>query len=129
MKYLIIITIFISLWACSQQIDDTIFGTWIVDNKYYNATFKIFEEKRKIKGQVIQYNDGTSKYSLDEKKPRYIFHDLNYKDSTFVDGISGATAKDKAPNIAIKVLHTDTLEVTNYINGHRSMERWIRKFK
>ena len=123
MKYIITVSILISLFACRQKVDNTIFGTWHFQSKYYTGTFKIIEEQNTIKGQVLNYDDGTSKYKWNDENPKYIFQNLKYKNNQFIDGISGATKKaSMSPAITIKILHQDTLEVVN----NYSVEKWIR---
>lgn len=56
MKNVILAVLFIGLLACNQSVDERIFGTWQVQDKYHIATYKIIAERSVIKGQVLDYD-------------------------------------------------------------------------
>lgn len=117
----------ISLCSCYRQYND-IKGEWKVNSKFYHATYQIIEEDDNLNGLVLYYNDGTTKYTYDGTKRRYVFTGLKKEKNQYVDGISGATSKNSTPkSIEIKSKSEDTLEVTTYIMDKPLLEIWTRK--
>lgn len=77
---------------------------------------------------VLYYNDGTSKYTYNEKKPYYIFTGLQKGNGIYVDAVTGATSSNQTQKtLEIEKKHLDTLEVTTYIRNKPLKEIWIRK--
>ena len=127
MKYNAFIFFIIILIVGCNSVDKELFGIWDVKNKFYSATYEILKEDKKIKAKVLYYNDGTTKIFSDKENVRYLFVDLEKKDSIYVDGITGATGKtDSEKSLSIKILDNDLLEVTQYHPNGTTTETWTR---
>lgn len=118
----------IILIACQQR-QDPLIGKWKVNSKFYYATYQILEDGNQLKGLVISYNDGTSKYHYDKEKPYYIFTGLKKENAQYyVNGVSGATTKNsESKSIEIKRINNDSLEVTTFVMSKPLTEIWTRK--
>lgn len=128
--YMKIITpILVMLFAFScQNAGKDLHGEWRVNSKFYSSSCMIFEEDHRLKGLILSYNDGTTRYQHDGSTTRYLFENLKKKDGVFVDAISGATVKaGEQPAISIEQKSKDTLAVTTYIMNHPLTEMWTRK--
>ncbi|PZW42611.1 hypothetical protein LX95_00927 [Mesonia algae] len=126
MKKQICVLLLISIYSCSKN-GAELLGTWQVKNNYYKATYKIMEEHDSIKAKVLYYHDGTTIIKPEDQKEYYAFENLKYTKNQYVDAISGATkTKELHPNIALKLIHKDTIHVTKYISKKPLKEVWIR---
>ena len=103
-----------------------ILGTWIVQSKFYKATYKIEKQNKKLIGKVIYYNDDTTILHETGTKKDIFLTNLKYKDDVYADAISGAT-QTNSEDLTIKIKHKDTLEVTSYIRHKPLVEIWTRK--
>lgn len=122
-KYLFGLSIFII--GCNLKIDNRILGTWKVQSNYYDATYKIEKQGKKLIGKVIYYNDGTTILRETKTQKDVFLKNLKYKNNIFIDAVSGAT-KTNSNYVSIKVNHKDTLEVTSYIMNKPLIEFWIK---
>ena len=121
---LIVITI---IFSCSEKVDEKIIGNWTVESRFYQATYLITSLGGNTVGKVMNYDDGTTRYRWEGQNPKYIFKNLKSKKGRLVDAVSGATTKNSKPNLEIKVMHEDTLNVITYFKNHSISEKWIRK--
>ena len=126
MKTICILLVFISL-ITSCNFNSDINGTWMINNDYYKATYRIYDEDNCKKALIVSYNDGTTKFSSKTKPNQYVFSNLKEQNGVYIDAISGAT-KTTAPTHTnhIKIKHKDTLEVTSYIMNKPLIEFWIK---
>lgn len=126
MKYGGIILLILTIISCKHDYT-AIQGVWRVDSPFYKATYQINEHDGKQKCAVINYNDGTSKYSNDSAKPYFLYKNIKYSKNQYVevDGMSGATVK--AGQTEFRLLHKDTLQVTTYLHKKPLKEQWIRQ--
>ncbi|MCT4698734.1 hypothetical protein [Tenacibaculum haliotis] len=122
-KYLFGLSIFII--GCNPKIDNRILGTWKVQSNYYDATYKIERQGKKLIGKVIYYNDGTTILRETKTQKDVFLKNLKYKNNIFIDAVSGAT-KTNSNYLSIKVNHKDTLEATSYIMNKPLIEFWIK---
>lgn len=114
------------LLSCKQE-HDALSGQWIVNSKYYSATYEIFKESDGFDGLVLYYNDGTTRYKHDGSQNYFIFRHLRSEGKKYVDGVSGATSKQgMSKRIEINQIDEDTLEVTSYIVDQSLKEIWTR---
>lgn len=127
MKRLIVLGIYLCVCSCHEKTDPRIFGLWEVKNRFYHAIYQIKESDGKIVGEVRSYDDGTTSYTWDSTRPKYIIHDLKPKDGQYVDAITGATPKPENINLKLRVKHEDTLQATLFIHNHPTPEIWVRK--
>ena len=112
---------------CCNDNEQLLYGKWQVISNYYKATYEIIKENDSIKAEVLYYNDGTTIIREKDAKTYYVFKDLKASEDLFVDAMSGATKTDDSKkNIAIKIKHNDTLEVTQYIANKPLKEIWVR---
>lgn len=126
MKKLIIAIIVLSYCACGEPVNPDVFGTWSAENRYYKADYQIREVGGKVVGEIIKYNDGTTRYKWEDDNPKYVFQNLKSKDGLLVDAISGASTKAENKNLELRMLHQDTIDATIFINNHPTSESWIR---
>ena len=124
---MIVIVAISLLLSCSEKVDETIKGNWKVENRFYEATYLVTSLGGKIVAKVLRYDDGTTKYHWDGNNPKYVFKNLKSKDGRLVDAVTGATTKNSKPNMEIKVLHEDTLNVITFFKNHSISEKWTRK--
>ena len=76
-KYLFGLSIFII--GCNLKIDNRILGTWKVQSNYYDATYKIEKQGKKLIGKVIYYNDGTTILRETKTQKDVFLKNLKYK--------------------------------------------------
>ena len=127
MKAISLLLCLVFLIAC-QESHDEILGKWQCKTSQFKAIYDIQQHDQGFYAQVIQYDDGTYKYSKKEENPKFLFWNFKYEDGQYVDGQTGATKETKTPksNITLKMLHQDSLEVTyRYSNGDMK-EIWTR---
>jgi len=128
MKKWILIFIPIIIYSCKQK-NDNIVGDWIVQSRFYQATYQIIEDDNQWNALVLHYNDGTTRYKYDGIQKRFAFKGLTKSKTAYVDGLSGATKSSgaKAKTIEINKKSKDTLEVTTYSMNKPIVELWVRK--
>ena len=125
MKKAGILILMLSFAFCTKAPKE-ILGIWEVQSKFYRATYKIEKAGKKLIGKVIYYNDDTTVLHETGTEKDIFLSNLEYKDNVFVDAISGAT-QTNSESLTIKIIHKDTLEVTNYIRHKPLVEIWTRK--
>lgn len=114
-------------WLTSCNSNNEINGTWTINNDYYNATYRIYDEDNSKKALIIAYNDGTTKYSSQTRPNQYAFKNLKEKEGVYVDAVSGATKQTTSENTNhIIPKHKDTLEVVTFLFGKPLKEIWTR---
>lgn len=116
----------ILLLGCSSKIDERVIGVWQVQSKFYQATYRIEKEGKKLIGKVIYYNDDTTILKKTDTDKDIFLSNLKYKDDIYINAISGAT-QTNSESLTIKIKHKDTLEVTSYIRHKPLVEIWTRK--
>ena len=123
-----LIIIPIIIYSCKQT-NDNLVGDWIVQSKFYQASYQIIEDNGQWNALVLYYNDGTTRYRYDGIKKRFAFKGLTKGKTTYVDGLSGATrsAEAQQKTIEISKKSKDTLEVTTYSMNKPIVELWVRK--
>ena len=119
----IVIIFFLS---CSKPFDNRLLGIWKTNSKFYRATYKFEKVNHNIIGKLLYYNDGTTILHETGTTKDIFIKNLRYDDHLFIDAVSGAT-QTTSRNYEIKVMHTDTLEVTTFMHNKPSIETWTRK--
>lgn len=121
-----ILILFFLLVGCHKD-GKELHGEWRVNSSFYQSTCRIFEDNNQLKGLILTYNDGTTRYQHDGSTLRYLFENLKEKDGLFVDAISGATVKaGEQPAISIEQKSKDTLAVTSYVMNRPLTEIWTK---
>ncbi|OJJ19086.1 hypothetical protein BKI52_19925 [marine bacterium AO1-C] len=129
-KYFLIFGL-LNLCYCTSK-KAPIVGTWRVDSRFYEATYKIEQARQSLQAQVLFYDDGTTRYNFKGGTKQYLFASLKAKNGQYLDGMSSATKQKSStgkalPKFAIKPKGNDTLEVISYIGQRPLSEHWIRK--
>ncbi len=114
-----------SLFSCSRPEPD-ITGVWSIENDFFRATYQLSSGKAGLSALVLHYDDGTTRINYDAQRKQYLFKGLAWQKQSFVDGISGATRKEKAWNFRLIQKAEDTLLVEQQIAGRVLREFWIR---
>ncbi len=115
------------MYACSTPLDQRLLGYWEVNDAYHTAVYEILEMEGEFAGRVRYYDDGTSTYTYNQKKPLFLFRSLHSEQNSYVDGMSGATKTGKeSKTLSISVANRDTLQVTRYIGSGSRKETWTR---
>ena len=128
MKKWIWILIPMVIYSC-QQTNDNIVGDWVVQSRFYQARYQIFEDAGQWNALVLHYDDGTTRYKYDGIEKRFAFTGLKKYKTVYVDGLSGATksAETQQKTIEISKKSKDTIEVTTYSLNKPIVELWVRK--
>ncbi len=132
MRELVLLLLLLSLISCLTS-SDKLLGEWRLVSRFYSATYQIIEDGKELKALVLYYNDGTTKYHYSEGEEYYLFTGLKEKNGVYVDGVSSATKVDEKvaskPNLSIKRIGLDTLEVTTYVREKPKKEIWVRNIE
>lgn len=124
--YFFVLIPFIFLIFCNKK-DQDLTGKWFIKNKFYKATYEISKEKGNLKGKVISYYDGTTKFDKSNRRDWYVFKKLIKSDDHYIDGYSGASNTNKK-TISLQQIHIDTLEVKFFFSEENfRKEKWIKK--
>lgn len=129
MKKLAILLLLFAV-SCKDTIDP-LEGEWEVRSRFFKARYEILREDDQLKGLVLFYDDGTTKYRYDGTKRHYAYQNLVKKDSVYVDAVSGATQvkEDHKMIDHIKMIGNDTLEMVSYMMNKPIVDVWVRKQK
>lgn len=110
--------------SCAKKPKELI-GTWQVKSPYYKASYTIEENNNSVVAKVLYYNDDTFIYKGTSSEKDIFLKDLQYKNDTEIDAVSGAT--NTSTNYTLKLKSKDTLLVTKYIKNKPLTEIWIKK--
>lgn len=123
--------ILLLLVTSCTDIKDPLEGEWEVRSRFFKARYEIFREDDQLKGLVLFYDDGTTKYNYDGAKRYYVYQNLIKKDSIYVDAVSGATQvkEDHKMIDHIKLIGNDTLQMVTYMMNRPIIDVWVRKQK